>query len=217
MLFLNKEVRITFALKKKPNRMFSFGIDLNKDQQFDLDDFQNSVGQNGGSPKPGNWRAPSPGEAQYTPNSYQPRTTSRNGTPIQNLYEQSSYPPTSDAGPNGINAIVPSTLGVNGSQQVDPRNPRNLFIDPNPQIIRRPAQGGVQTYTQNVRIRFLQPPPPPPPGVRSPLIVRIFLRILFISATHHQRSATTSTTATTSTSYSSTSSFASPTTSACFT
>ncbi|CAF4502274.1 unnamed protein product, partial [Rotaria sp. Silwood2] len=41
---------------------------------------------------------------------------------------------------------------------------QGLFQDPNPQIIRRPAPGGVQTYTQNVRVRFLQPPPVPPPG-----------------------------------------------------
>jgi len=40
-----------------------------------------------------------------------------------------------------------------------------LFVDSNPQIIRRPASGGVQTYTQNIKVRFLQPPPIPPPGV----------------------------------------------------
>jgi hypothetical protein len=42
---------------------------------------------------------------------------------------------------------------------------QGLFQDPNPQIIRRPAAAGVQTYTQNIRVRFLQPPPVPPPGV----------------------------------------------------
>ncbi|CAF4719174.1 unnamed protein product, partial [Rotaria magnacalcarata] len=42
---------------------------------------------------------------------------------------------------------------------------QGLFQDPNPQIIRRPATGGVQTYTQNIKVRFLQPPPIPPPGV----------------------------------------------------
>jgi hypothetical protein len=46
---------------------------------------------------------------------------------------------------------------------------QGLYQDPNPQIIRRPAIGGVQTYTQNVKVRFLQPPPVPPPG---PLIIR---------------------------------------------
>lgn len=45
---------------------------------------------------------------------------------------------------------------------------QGLFRDPNPQIIRRAAAGGVQTYTQNIRIRFLQPPPLPPPGVSFP-------------------------------------------------
>ncbi|CAF4697837.1 unnamed protein product, partial [Rotaria magnacalcarata] len=32
-----------------------------------------------------------------------------------------------------------------------------------------PAQTGQITYTQNVKIRFLQPPPIPPPG---PLIIK---------------------------------------------
>jgi hypothetical protein len=44
-----------------------------------------------------------------------------------------------------------------------------LYVDSNPQIIRRQAPGGVQTYTQNIRVRFLQPPPVPPPG---PLIIK---------------------------------------------
>jgi hypothetical protein len=43
---------------------------------------------------------------------------------------------------------------------------QGLFQDPNPQILRRPALGGTQTYTQRVTVRFLQPPPVPPPGVR---------------------------------------------------
>ncbi len=39
------------------------------------------------------------------------------------------------------------------------------FRDPNPQVIRRPAPGGPLTYSQNIRVRFLQPPAVPPPGV----------------------------------------------------
>jgi len=46
---------------------------------------------------------------------------------------------------------------------------QGLFQDSNPQIIRRPAPGGNLTYTQNIRVRFLQPPPVPPPG---PLIIK---------------------------------------------
>ncbi len=42
---------------------------------------------------------------------------------------------------------------------------QGLFKDPNPEVIRRPAPGGAQTYTQRVVVRFLQPPPVPPPGV----------------------------------------------------
>ena len=44
-----------------------------------------------------------------------------------------------------------------------------LYVDSNPQIIRRQAPGGVQTYTQNIKVRFLQPPPVPPPGVSDGL------------------------------------------------
>jgi hypothetical protein len=40
-----------------------------------------------------------------------------------------------------------------------------LYIDPNPEYIRRELSGGVQTYTQNIRLRFLQPPPVPASGV----------------------------------------------------
>ena len=40
------------------------------------------------------------------------------------------------------------------------------FKDSNPQIVRRPAPNGPVTYTQNIKVRFLQPPAVPPPGVR---------------------------------------------------
>jgi len=50
-----------------------------------------------------------------------------------------------------------------------PTDAQGLFQDSNPQIIRRPASGGPLTYTQNIRVRFLQPPPIPPPG---PLIIK---------------------------------------------
>ena len=61
----------------------------------------------------------------------------------------------------------PSFHASHSPQQEDRRNsnPQNLYIDPNPEIIRRPAQGGNVIYTQNIKLRFLQPPPIPPPGV----------------------------------------------------
>jgi hypothetical protein len=40
-----------------------------------------------------------------------------------------------------------------------------LFLDPNPEFIRRETTRGAHTYTQNIRIRYLQPPPAPAPGV----------------------------------------------------
>lgn len=50
---------------------------------------------------------------------------------------------------------------------------QGLFKDPNPEIVRRPAPGGQQTYTQRVIVKFLQPPPVPTPGVRTGSIVRL--------------------------------------------
>jgi hypothetical protein len=82
-----------------------------------------------------------------------------------------------------------STFEASTSQQqvqVDGSNPHNLFQDPNPQIIRRPAQGGSLTYTQSIKIRFLQPPPVPPPGVSFLPIQLLFpFNCFFILATHH--------------------------------
>jgi hypothetical protein len=66
----------------------------------------------------------------------------------------------------GVSSL--STHETTSSQQHSEHhgdNPQGLFRDPNPQIIRRPAQGGALTYTQNIKVRFLQPPAIPPPGV----------------------------------------------------
>ena len=42
---------------------------------------------------------------------------------------------------------------------------QGFYRDPNPEIIRRPALGDSQVYTQRVYVKFLQPPPLPPPEV----------------------------------------------------
>ena len=78
-----------------------------------------------------------------------------------------------------------------------------LYFDANPQIIRRPAAGGVHTYTQNIKVRFLQPPPVPPPGVSiSGFMISFCLHNhIFVTATHYQRSASTATTSTSTASY----------------
>lgn len=41
----------------------------------------------------------------------------------------------------------------------------DIYKDPNPQIIRRPATDGSRTYEQRILVRYLQPPEVPPPGV----------------------------------------------------
>jgi hypothetical protein len=101
-------------------------------------------------------------------------------------YEQSSYSSSGGGGggTGAFDANVTSGIDLAGAAagassssssfeasntqqhvQQYPTNAQGLFQDPNPQIIRRPAQGGHVTYTQNIKIRFLQPPAVPPPGV----------------------------------------------------
>jgi hypothetical protein len=68
------------------------------------------------------------------------------------------------AGDAGYN-VSSSNYSSSSAVQSYPTDAQGLFQDSNPQVIRRPAPGGSVTYTQNVRVRFLQPPPVPPPGV----------------------------------------------------
>jgi hypothetical protein len=85
------------------------------------------------------------------------------------------------AGTNLSAANYSSTTQTTAVQQYE-TDAQGLFKDSNPQIIRRPAPGGTLTYTQNIRVRFLQPPPVPPPGVSFFLVFfSVFnLTILFI-------------------------------------
>jgi hypothetical protein len=45
---------------------------------------------------------------------------------------------------------------------------KDLYYDPNPQVIRKPTTGEPVVYNQNIMVRFLQPPP----IVQGPLIIR---------------------------------------------
>ena len=91
---------------------------------------------------------------------------------------------------------------------------QGLFRDSNPQVVRRPAPSGPVTYTQNIRVRFLQPPPIAPPGVSLSFHYMLSHYLSACLATHHQRSATTPAASTTPAGYSSTSTRSSSTTTA---
>jgi len=136
------------------------------------------------------------------------------GNPSYSSYEQASFASSTGGGPGGFDASVASAVDITGvttgesssstfetgsnQQQVQQyaTNAQGLYQDPNPQIIRRPAQSEQITYTQNIKIRFLQPPAIPPPGVSSFLTNMTFI-LLLILATYYQRSASTATTTTT--------------------
>ena len=45
---------------------------------------------------------------------------------------------------------------------------KNLYFDPDPEVIRKPASNNPVVYNQNIMVRFLQPPPIP----QGPLIIR---------------------------------------------
>jgi hypothetical protein len=130
-------------------------------------------------------------------------TDNAGGNASYSSYEQTSY--ASSAGGGGGGGVVgfdpnAATIGnltgpvAGGSassssfeasssqQQIQgyATNAQGLYQDPNPQVIRRPAQSGQVTYTQNIKIRFLQPPAVPPPGVRY-----VYMHILFYWYSFH--------------------------------
>lgn len=184
---------------------------MNKDERLDINEFRNLIVQNLGR-RSGTWSTTAADGAQYTASSHESggassydilaNSAGAGAAGNESFNEQSSYAEASGNdtslasafGTTGLERNASYTAGASSSLveasssqqqqqlQVDPSNPRNLFLDPNPQIIRRQAQHGPLTYTQNVRIRFLQPPPVPPPGVRSFLIsIYISLNTIFTS------------------------------------
>lgn len=75
------------------------------------------------------------------------------------------------AGTAGLSAADAASANFSSSSQSTSvqqyqTDEQGNFKDPNPQVVRRPAQGGPLTYSQNIKVRFLQPPAAPPPGVR---------------------------------------------------
>jgi hypothetical protein len=83
---------------------------------------------------------------------------------------------------------------------------KDLYFDPDPQIIRKPTPKEPVVYNQNIMVRFLQPPPvpqgpliirevrppqppPPPPLVNinpySSKTLFLFLKRLFVNEHHH--------------------------------
>jgi hypothetical protein len=98
-------------------------------------------------------------------------------------YEQASYASSAGVGANGFDTSTHSGANLaaaaasssssfeasSAQQQIQQYaiNSQGLYQDPNPEIVRRPAPGGQVTYTQNIKIRFLQPPAIPPPGVSA--------------------------------------------------
>jgi len=160
--------------------------DVNNDQQLSLNEFQNLAGAGGGY------------GSSYQASSYESSTNGGLGGAGYGAaggagyggssYESSSYESSVGngggqlalgGGAAGFSASDLAAANYSSSSQTTAvqqyaTDAQGLFKDSNPQIIRRPAPGGGVTYTQNIRVRFLQPPPVPPPGVS-------FLWLFFLS------------------------------------
>lgn len=91
------------------------------------------------------------------------------------------------ASTDAASASYSSTSRTSTVQQYE-TDAQGNYKDSNPQFVRRPAQGGPLTYTQNIKVRFLQPPAVPPPGVSALWTHSCFFFIvfkLFLLATDH--------------------------------
>ena len=140
-----------------------FCSDTNHDQRLDLNEFRNLIAQNLG---------PDTAIEQFPTTSYHSSNSFGENSAVYNDLGGINVSPheggTGDA--MGRISAASSSIEVNNGQLQYPTNAQGLFQDPNPQVIRRPAPEGPVTYTQNIKIRFLQPPAIPPPGVSAALL-----------------------------------------------
>ncbi|CAF1492524.1 unnamed protein product, partial [Adineta ricciae] len=73
-----------------------------------------------------------------------------------------SFNNSSEYGGNTAEKLPPTSTSY-------PTDAQGLYQDPSPHLVRRPALGAPQVYTQRVIVKFLQAPPIPNPG---PLIIK---------------------------------------------
>jgi hypothetical protein len=194
--------------------------DTNRDNRLDANEFGNFLGQNGVGGSGSNVQGSQGGfssASEYSSSSYESGgNLGLTGNGAAGGFDSSSsyssgaagYGATGLNGAAGYEATASNgAAGYSASSsavQTYATDAQGLFKDSNPQIIRRPAPNGVVTYTQNIRVRFLQPPAVPPPGVSIYLSFYLSFSLLVYSASHHQRSTTTSATCTKTSRYSST-------------
>jgi len=212
-------------------------VDANRDERLDLNEFRNLIAQNfGANATEAIYTGGEFEQVPFATSAYETSSAATYGDftgghsegygAVSDLGTAYSYDQSSVGGIQGeyeanigsnsnLTAASSSSYEASSSQtnvQQYATNAQGLFQDPNPQVIRRPAQGGQVTYTQNIRVRFLQPPPIPPPGVnRFSRENKCRLNSIFHLAIDYQRSSATSTATTSTAYYSSTSSSSSTT------
>ena len=159
--------------------------DLNKDGQVDLGEFRQFLGQNAGGAN--SWETTSLGaDAGWSSGASWSAGASGYELGASDVALGGAYDASYTAGDGLVGGSVADAGYVSdasyaaGGAAYDESaaavgqvhyaaDAQGLYQDPNPQIIRRANPMGVQTYTQNIRVRFLQPPPVPAPG---PLIIK---------------------------------------------
>ncbi|CAF0782755.1 unnamed protein product [Rotaria sordida] len=145
-------------------------VDTNQDGRIDRDEFRNWIANTGG--------LTSSCELSTSGLTLYDNATSRIDGNEYKVSSQNAFESTADLNTSygvttasaeftGDTAIHTST--VQQTNQYLSQSGKNIYNDPNPQIVRRAATGGPITYEQKVLVRFLQPPAIPPPG---PLIIK---------------------------------------------
>ncbi|CAF1154133.1 unnamed protein product [Adineta steineri] len=106
---------------------------------------------------------------------------------VSGTYHSTTYEGNNDYDISAISKAASYTAETNAAWSRYGAEVRGvgLYVDPNPEIIRRQIPSGTETYTQHIRIRFLQPPHvasagpliikevrPPAPAPLPPLRIR---------------------------------------------
>ncbi|CAF2696009.1 unnamed protein product [Rotaria sp. Silwood2] len=150
--------------------MFS-QADTNRDGRIDKNEFRNWISNTEGL-TPSSYES-STGRFNQNDNTTGRIDRYKSKVSSQNEWESTadkytSYGSTRVASESSNEAVI-HTRSLEETNRYLERSANNIYIDPNPKIIRRTTTEAPVTYEQRVLIRYLQPPTVPPPG---PLIIK---------------------------------------------
>ena len=130
--------------------------DTNNDGVIDRAEFANLVG---GSDSGARRVGGAYGLSSYESSSYS-SGVGHEGTGLSGRYHSSSYESTGGYDTSAMRQAANYTADSNAAWARYGAEVRGvgLYVDPNPEFIRRETPSGTHTYTQKIQIRYLQPP-----------------------------------------------------------